>query len=215
MKHLLYKELRLALHPTCPVFLLLSAMLLIPNYPYHVVFFYTGLGLFFTCLTGRENQDVFYTMLLPVSRRALVGARFLLAILLELCQMAVAIPFAILRGRLPIPPNQVGLDAGISLFASAFVMLGLFHLAFFGVYYKNVQKVGRAFVLGSVVMFLYMAVIETLAHVVPLIRDQLDAPDPEFLPRKLAALAFGIAAYALLTGISYQRAVRSFSAQDL
>ena len=58
MKNLLRKELVLALHPTAPLFLALSAMLLIPNYPYLVAFFYTGLGVFFTCLNGRENDDV-------------------------------------------------------------------------------------------------------------------------------------------------------------
>ena len=44
MKHLLYKEWRLAMHPTALLFLPLSAMLLIPNYPYYVIFFYTSLG---------------------------------------------------------------------------------------------------------------------------------------------------------------------------
>ena len=48
MLRLLQKEIRLAMHPTVPIFLLLSAMLLIPNYPYYVAFFYTGLGVFFT-----------------------------------------------------------------------------------------------------------------------------------------------------------------------
>ncbi len=215
MKELLYKELKLALHPVCPVFLLLSAMLLIPNYPYHVVFFYTGLGLFFVCLQGRENQDISYTMLLPVDRSAAVKARVLLAVGLELCQLLLAIPCAVVRQRLPIGPNQVGLDANLALFASVLVMLGLFHVVFFGVYYRDVQKVGRAFVLGSVMMFLYMAAVETLCHVVPFLRDQLDTPDPQFLPHKLAVLAIGILIYVLLTGIACRRAIRSFSAQDL
>ena len=34
MKHLLNKEFRLAMHPTNLIFLTLSAMLLIPDYPY-------------------------------------------------------------------------------------------------------------------------------------------------------------------------------------
>ena len=50
MKELLKKEFTLALHPTGWLFLGLSAMVLIPNYPYYVIFFYTGLALFFTCL---------------------------------------------------------------------------------------------------------------------------------------------------------------------
>ena len=36
MKNLMRKELVLAMHPASVLFLLLSAMLLIPNYPYYV-----------------------------------------------------------------------------------------------------------------------------------------------------------------------------------
>ena len=59
MKNLLYKELRLALHPTAILFLFLSAMLLIPGYPYYVVFFYTCLGIFCICRNGRESRDIY------------------------------------------------------------------------------------------------------------------------------------------------------------
>ena len=66
--NLLKKELRLCLHPTAPLFLLLCAMILIPNYPYTVSFFYMTLGVFFICLTGRETHDAAFTAALPVSR---------------------------------------------------------------------------------------------------------------------------------------------------
>ena len=59
MKNLLLKEWRLALHPAALLFLCLSSMLLIPSYPYFVIFFYTCLGLFFICLSGRENKDIY------------------------------------------------------------------------------------------------------------------------------------------------------------
>ena len=62
MKQLLYKEWRLAMHPTALLFLGLSLMLLIPNYPYYVTFFYTTLGIFFICVNGRENRDITYML---------------------------------------------------------------------------------------------------------------------------------------------------------
>lgn len=215
MKNLLYKELRLALHPVCPVFLLLSAMVLIPNYPYHVVFFYTTLGLFFVCLQGRENQDIYYTMLLPVDREALVRARFLLAVGLELAQMLLMIPFTALRQCLPLGPNQVGMDANITLFASGLLLLGLFHVVFFGRYYRCPRQVGRAFVLGSAAVFFYIAAVETACHVVPLLRDRLDTPDPQFLEVKLTALVLGAVCYGALTYAAFRLAVRNFATQDL
>lgn len=215
MRQLIGKELRLALHPTCLAFLLLSAMVLIPSYPYYVIFFYTGLGVFFTCLGGRENQDVFYTMLLPVSRKQLVQARIVVVVLLELAQMLAVILFSLLRGLLPIPPNAAGMEANIVLLGLSLVMLGLNHLVFFSVYYRNVQRVGAAFIWSSAVTFLYIAAAEGLAHTVPFFRDCLDTPDPEFLPQKLAVLAGGMALYCLLTLLSCRRSVRLFAKQDL
>ena len=68
MKTLLYKQLRLACHPMTPVFCLSGIMLLIPNYPYSVAFFYVTLGLFFTFLNMREQRDIYYSALLPPSQ---------------------------------------------------------------------------------------------------------------------------------------------------
>ena len=64
------KDLRLAAHPMMYVFALFGVMLIIPNYPYTVVFFYGLLGIFFTFLNGRENKDVYYCAVLPVTRCA-------------------------------------------------------------------------------------------------------------------------------------------------
>ena len=215
MKNLLKKEFALAMHPTAPVFLMLSAMLLIPNYPYYVVFFYTGLAVFFTCLNGRENHDIAYTVQLPVAKRDVVKARIAFVLILEGAQMVIAVPFALLRQSFPMPGNEVGMDANLSLFAFSFVLLGLFNLIFFSIYYKNVRQVGKAFVASSSAVFLYMAVMEVLTHMIPFLRDQMDTRDPQYLPQKLLVLAAGVLIFALLTWAAYQQSVRSFEAQDL
>ena len=81
MKQLISKELRLCMHPAAIIFLILSAMVMIPNYPYLVAFFYTTLGIFFICLTGRENNDIYFSVCLPVEKTAIVTARFITAVL--------------------------------------------------------------------------------------------------------------------------------------
>lgn len=215
MKSMLLKELRLSMHPTVPLFLLLSSMLLIPNYPYYVVFFYTGLAVFFTCLGGRENNDIFYTMILPVAKRDIVRARFFFVILFEAVQMAVAIPFAILRQKMPIPGNEVGMDANITLFGLSLIMLGIFNFIFFRAYYSDVAKVGKAFGLACVGISVYMIAVETCDHAVSFFRDRLDTKDPLFLKEKLVVLTIGLAAFAVLTFASYRKSVRSFEALDL
>lgn len=215
MKQLLKKEFSLAVHPTSWLFLGLSAMVLIPNYPYYVIFFYTSLGMFFTCLGGRENQDVLFSLLLPVSRRQVVGARITAAVLLELLQLLLTALFSLLRRALPLGENAAGMEANLALLGLGLIVMALGHGAFFRVYYKNVQKVGVAFLWCSAVEFLCIGILEVMAHTVPLFRNRLDTPDPAFLPEKLLVLALGAAVYGLLTFLTYRRALRDFEQQDL
>ena len=215
MGQLLKKELRLALHPTAFIFLLLSSMLMIPNYPYLVVFFYTGLAVFFTCLTGRENRDVDFTMLLPVAKGDVVKARMLTVALLEVAQLLTAVPFALLRQAIIREPNAAGMDANMALLALALVEMGLFNAVFFRGYYRDVRRVGSSFVWASVAVFLYIAVAEATTYVVPFVRDVLDTPDPANLGAKLVALLIGAAVFGSLTWLTCQRAQRDFERQDI
>ena len=216
MKHLLYKELKLALQAPAILFLALSAMLLIPNYPYYVTFFYTALGIFFCCQLGRENNDIFFTLCLPVRKRDAVTARFLLAALLELVQLICAIPFAIARQSFTsLGGNEVGMDANLALFGLAFVQYGVFNLVFFPSYYKNPQKVGMPFVKGSVAVFFYIAAAEVCAHAIPFFREKLDTMHGAYLPEKLLVLILGAALWALMTCLAWRKSVSRFEALDL
>ena len=181
MKNLLYKELRLAMHPTCIIFLSLSAMLLIPNYPYYVTFFYTTLGVFFTCLTARENHDIFYTVSLPIQKRDMVKARICLVVLVELAQVIVSVPFAMIRQTYPLPGNAVGMDANIAFYGFSLLMMAIFNYVFFVNYYRNPEKVGKYFGIASTIEFIVMGIFLTCDHVVPFCRDILDTKDPKNL----------------------------------
>lgn len=215
MKDMLYKEFKLALHPTAIIFLSLSAMLLIPNYPYYMTFFYTTLAIFFTCLRGRENHDIFYAMTLPIRKRDIVKSRFYLVIILQLAQIIAAVPFAMIRSTFRLPGNYVGMDANIAFFGFSFIMLGLFNLVFFMKYYKDTDKVGQSFLWGTVTTTLFMIIAEASVHAVPFIKNYLDTKDPEFLAYKLLVLAGGIGLYIVMTLFSYGRSVRSFERMDL
>lgn len=215
MIKLISKEFKLALHPTCIIFLSLSLMLVIPNYPYYVTFFYTGLAIFFTCLSGRENNDIYYMMLLPIRKRDIVKARFLMAIIIEFLQVLVAIPVAILRNYTNPAGNTVGMDANIAFFGFTFVLLGLFNYTFFTKYYKDTDKVGMSFLLGSTVVFLYIIFAEAAAHAIPFVRDYLDTKDPNFVSAKLIVLAVGVLIYIVLNFAAYNKSVKSFEKLDL
>ena len=116
MTKLLKKEFALFTHPTSWMFLAFGAMMLIPGYPMYVPLFWTTLGLFYACLSARENNDLYYTLLLPVRKRDAVRARGLYFALMELLQLLACVPFAILRYVLKIGPNNAGMDVNLALF---------------------------------------------------------------------------------------------------
>ena len=204
MRTLLRKELRLALHPTAPLFVALAAMVLIPNYPYEVIFFYLCLGVFFICLTGRENRDVAYSLLLPIPKGAIVTGRIALTVCLQLAQLAALIPCVALRYALMGGENLAGLDAGVALFGLGLALFGLFNLAFFPAYYRNPDKVGRPFLYGCLAMFVGMSADMAAVFALPFARDVLDTPDPAHLPEKLAVLLAGALLYAAATWAAWR-----------
>ena len=215
MIKLFKKEIALVIHPTAYIFLALSMMLIIPNYPYYVIFFYTGLAIFFTCLNGRENNDILYSAMLPISKKEIVKSRFCLVILLEIMQILLAIPFAIIRQKMNVPSNQVGMEANIALFGFSLIMLGIFNMVFFLIYYKDVRKVGVAFVKSSIAVFLYIAIIETCVHIIPFFKNYLDTKDTFYITYKLLILGLGIIIYTIMTVITYKKAVKLFENYDI
>ena len=106
----LYKELRLSAHPSAWFYLALGALTLVPAYPMGMVFFFSCLALFMTTQYCQETNDAVYTLLLPLTKRQTVRARFLLAAFLQLGPLLLSVPFAVLRGPLGVGPNPVGLD---------------------------------------------------------------------------------------------------------
>lgn len=215
MRYLLHKELSLCLHPAAILMPFLSALCLVPNYPYSVIFFYSALGLFFICLSGRENHDVIYTMTLPVAKRDVVTARFLLAILLELAQLLLMLGFVQLRRVLLSAPNAAGMDANLALLGEGFLFFGLYHLVFFPGYYRDVRRVGANFVRGSVFSGLFVVLEIIACYTLPFVRDVLDTPDPLHLPAKLGFTAASAAIYVLATLLALRLSQSRFEKLDL
>ena len=151
MKNLLYKEFRLAIHPSVYVFFALAALLLVPSYPYYVSFFYLTLGIFLTFKTNRAENDIFYSALLPVRKGDVVRARVLTVALLELANILIAIPFAVISAKInPAGGNNAGIEPNVAFFGLSFLMYGGFNLIFFPVFYKTGRSEGKAFLWGGV-----------------------------------------------------------------
>ena len=215
MSNLLNKELRLALHPTNVIFLFLAGMVFIPGYPYQVAAFFCCLGVNFLCVAGRENSDIFYTALLPVRKRDIVRARFMLVTLLQLGQMLLMSLCIIVKDAVMPLDNPAGLEANVALIGLCLIAFGIFNFVFFTQYYKNPQKIGVPFVICTVVIFLLIGLEVMCTIIVPFVHDKLDTRYLLYMPEKLAVLGVGIVVYAVLTLLSYKKSAKSFEALDL
>lgn len=215
MMELINKELKLSLHPVPIIFLTLSAMVCIPNYPYYITFFYTGLGIFFLFQANRENRDIQYMMALPIRKRDMVKARFLLVVGLELLQAVCCIPFIVISAIFIPTNNEVGIEGNASFIGLALVMMSLFNLIFLTGYYKNGYNIGKPFLMATSVVFLYMILMEVLLRIVPYMREVCDSKAFEDQLRQLPLLGVCLVIYLLITLLAYHRSAKSFEKIDL
>ena len=214
MRALLYKQLRLVCHPMTPVFCLFGVMVLIPNYPYTVIFFYVMLGLFFTFLNIREQKDSYYSAILPVPKRDTVKAGCALVALVELLSLAVLAPCALLAVRLqPGKDSLVGMDPNLALFAAGFLLYTVFNAVFLPTFYRNGYKVGTAFIKALIPVTLVMVVCEALPHLPGW--GWLDDLDGATQLRLLPVLAVSAAVYAAGMLLSFRRAAALYEKVDL
>lgn len=215
IQKLLKKELLLAVHPASYIMLCLSVMVLIPNYPYSVIGFYSCLGLFFTCLLGRENHDILYSLTLPISKKNIVKGRFASSIFIQGIQLIIMLPFIVMRQMISPLGNQAGVDANIALLGYLLILFGVFNFVFFSLYYKDVNKVGVSFVISTVVLFLCAGIIEACSFFVPFMTAYTETLDPHYMGYKLLVVGIGCLVYFALTALAYKKSVALLEKQDI
>ena len=159
MMTLLYKEIRLVAHPTSIVFAFLGCLVLVPSYPYSVIFMFGCLAPYITFLNARETNDVWYTAVLSVTKRESVLGKCLLVVFFQLFQLLFSVPFVLLRNILNIANNPVGLDATVAWYGFGLILYAVFDLVFLTTFYKSGYRVGKSFILAAIPMVFLMVVV--------------------------------------------------------
>lgn len=213
MMTLLYKEIRLAAHPTSIIFSFLGCLVLVPAYPYSVIFLFGCLAPYITFVNARETNDAWYTAVLPVTKHEGVLAKCLLIVSLQTFQLLFSVPFALLRNALGMENNPVGLDATLAWYGFGLIMYAVFDLVFFPAFYKNGYKAGKAFILASTPMAVLMIAVEAVAHIPAL--AWLDSFQPEHLLMQLPILVAGFLCYVAFLSLAYRISVKYFEKVDL
>lgn len=213
MMTLLYKEIRLAAHPSSVVFTFLGCLVIVPAYPYSVIFMFGCLAPYVTFLNGRETNDTWYTAILPVTKKESVRGKCLLIALFQVCQLMISIPFVFLRNILDIQNNPVGIDATLAWYGFGLIIYGFFDIIFLTTFYKSGYKAGKAFIIASVPMVILMAAAEILSHIPEL--SWIDSYEMSALKMQIPILAAGIICYILIMTAAYRISVKRFEKVDL
>lgn len=157
MKALIFKELKLAMHPICYLFVIaFPFMILIPSYPIGIGFIYVLVCypiLFLGANKGQQSNDLLYTTLLPVRKKDIVMARIITVILIQLTFIIILsalYPIACINNNNIIQsatnPEQykipgLGLECFTLLLAIAIVGYAIANLIYFPIYYKKGKSI--------------------------------------------------------------------------
>ncbi len=204
MLNLIKKEIALCMHPTAFIFLFFAVLVLVPNYPYEVIFFFSCLSVFFCCMMTRENGDIAFSCALPVKKEYIPLAKMLVVFGLQgIILLFVGIIGAVKGAVLPAEQyvNQAGISANLALVGNGAVLLGVFNLVFFPRYF-------------AAAMFLLIGVFIVLRWATPLYSVALNGLNSENIGAKATALTIGIVIYIILSAISCKLSMTHFQGYD-
>ena len=212
-KYLIKKEFLLSAHPMTYVFMFFGVMLLIPSYPYYITFFYVTLGLFFSFMNGRENRDLYFDAILPVSKKDTVRAKTAFVWIVEIIAVVFSVPFAFITQKInPNGSNLAGIEANVAFYGLSLIMLAVFNAVFLCSFFKTAYKVGKSFLFACIPTALFIAAAEAADHM-PVIGDFLEGKGGQLV--QLPVLFVGIAVFTVSYFAVNKQCAKIFEKVDL
>lgn len=222
MKALIYKELKLSMHPICYIFILLFPfMILIPSYPMGIGFIYVLTCypvLFLGANKGQQSNDLLYSTLLPVRKKDIVMARIITVILMQVAFIAIMsalYPLARIINTNILQSAEhpeeytvpgLSLNSYILLLAIAIIGYAIADLIFFPIYYKKGKSIVASTLLTILGFVIYIGVFTVALPYVPGL---------EFFNNLHIGIQFGVLAGALVVSFALHLVVYKVSYKRL
>lgn len=219
MKNFILKEIQLCLSPINYLFLFFTTMVLIPNYPGYVPFFYICLSVFFIFNNAEINQDILYSMILPIKKSDMVKSRCIILALYEFIALIFTSFLCILRNKYFSLPNDAGIELNLAFFGFVLILLSLFHFVFLTSFYKKAEKPGFSFLKATILYWFLYLIFEFpiwLKNVFPTqFFVRLDSIKKEDFLIQLPFLFFGVIFYIIFWFLTYKKSINHFEKVDL
>jgi ABC-type transport system involved in multi-copper enzyme maturation permease subunit len=97
MRNLIRKEFKLSAHILSYLFIAFGLMTFIPGYPILVGVFFSCLGIFQSFQSYRESNDISYSILLPVTKKNIIKAKFIFVSFIQLATFTLMSLITLLR----------------------------------------------------------------------------------------------------------------------
>lgn len=217
MKNLLMKEFKLATPAITYLFIGFALMTFIPGYPILCGAFFVCLGIFQGYQINKDSNDILYSILLPVSKKDVVKAKYLTVVVLQMVAFVLCFIFTLIR--MTVFSSTVVYESNVLMAANfvylAFVLLifACFNGIFLGGFFKTAYGIGKPFVLFTVANFLIIAVAETLHHIPRL--EWMNVLNFDFMVEQVIILIGAIGIYVVLTVMSCRKSCLRFQRIDL
>ncbi|MCR5136182.1 MAG: ABC-2 transporter permease [Oscillospiraceae bacterium] len=217
MRNILRKEMKLSASPLSYFFILFGLMFFLPGYPILCGAFFVTLGIFQGFQSAREANDIVFSALLPIRKQDVVKGKYLFVCFIEACSLilmllAVLIRMTVLSNSVVYRTNAL-MNANLFAVAGALFLFGLFNTVFLGGFFRTAYKLGRPFILFIVISFLALAVFEALHHIPGL--EAVNAFGFDHIGLQCVLFLAGLAAFLIMTLLSYRSACRHFERIDL
>lgn len=219
MRNFLYKELKLCFTPVNFLFLLITMMILIPNYPCYVPFFYIGLSIFFIFNNAIIGNDIEYSMILPIRKKDIVKSRCIVIAIYEIVSIIFTIPFAYIITQIWKMENLAGIDANVAFYGLVLILLTIFNFVLITGFYKTGDKIRIPFILATILYWIFYAIFEFPIWTKDVFGiaffQMIDKTDKVNQIKQLPILAVGIVIYSIGWFLTYKKAAKNFEKVDL
>lgn len=168
MKKLLIKEIRLAASPLSFFFIAFSLMAFVPGYPILLSAFFICFGIFHSYQSARENNDILYTVLLPVKKTDAVKAKFCFTVFIQMISFILSFIFSVIRMTAlkgsAVYVHNVLMNANQTYLSWTLIIFTLFNFFFLTGFFKTAYKFTRPFLTFCITAFLAVCAAESLHH---------------------------------------------------
>lgn len=169
MKYLLLKEIKLSASILTFLFLGFAFMTMIPGYPILLGAFFICFGVFQSFQNSRENNDILYTVLLPIRKKDAVLAKYIFVCFIQMIGFLLMLILTVVRmqflSETAVYVNNPLLNANPFFLFGVLLIFGLFDVIFIPGFFKTAYKFGKPFILFIILSMLTVGVMETMHHI--------------------------------------------------